>query len=244
MRIMRKKYPHQNEDRELLKLPRKQNSDFINSDPWRVLRIQGEFIEGFDALAGIGPCIAIFGSARTKSTDNYYKEAEKTAALLVKNSMGVITGGGPGIMEAANKGAFEAGGLSIGCNIELPFEQISNSFQNISLEFRYFFVRKMIFVKYSVGFIIFPGGFGTMDEFFEALTLSQTDKIEHFPIVLYDSNYWKGLLNWIDEFLLEQHKHISPEDKKLYRVVDEPQEAVDYITGIIKKTASSEGINI
>ncbi len=232
---MKKKYPGRNEDTELLRAPSVKDKEFIHSDPWRVLRIQGEFVDGFNALAGIGPCISIFGSARTEPDDKYYKTAERTSALLVENGMGVITGGGPGIMEAANKGAYEAGGVSIGCNIELPFEQEANSYQNISLEFHYFFVRKMMFVKYSVGYIIFPGGYGTLDELFEALTLAQTNKIEHFPIVLYDNDYWKGLAEWVDEFLLKRQKAISPEDKKLYKIVKDPQEAVAYITGTIKE---------
>ena len=232
---MKKKHPRRNEDIELLRAPGTENKDFTHSDPWRVLKIQGEFVDGFDTLAGIGSCISIFGSARTEPDDKYYKVAERTAALLVENGMGVITGGGPGIMEAANKGAYEAGGVSIGCNIELPFEQEANPYQNISLEFHYFFVRKMMFVKYSVGYIIFPGGFGTLDELFEALTLAQTNKIEHFPIVLYDEDYWKGLAEWIDEFLLKRQKTISPEDKKLYKIVKDPQEAVEYITGTIKE---------
>ncbi|MCD4669328.1 MAG: TIGR00730 family Rossman fold protein [Actinomycetia bacterium] len=232
---MKKKYPKKNEDIELLKPPTKGDSEFIHTDPWRVLRIQSEFVDGFDTLAGIGSCISIFGSARTGPDDDYYKAAEKTAALLVKNGMGVITGGGPGIMEAANKGAFEADGVSIGCNIELPFEQEPNKYQNISMEFHYFFVRKMIFMKYSVGYIIFPGGYGTLDEFFESLTLAQTDKIEHFPIALYGSKYWEGLTGWIDEYLMEKHRTISPEDRKLFRVVDTPEEAVDYVSKIIKE---------
>jgi len=232
---MKKKYHGRNEDIELLKAPGTKREDFTHSDPWRVLKIQGEFVDGFDTLAGIGSCISIFGSARAEPDDKYYKVAEKTAALLVENGMGVITGGGSGIMEAANKGAYEAGGVSIGCNIELPFEQEANPYQNVSLEFHYFFVRKMMFVKYSVGYIIFPGGFGTLDELFEALTLAQTNKIEHFPIVLYDNDYWKGLAEWVDEFLLKRQKAISPEDKKLYKIVKDPQEAVAYITGTIKE---------
>jgi uncharacterized protein (TIGR00730 family) len=223
---MKEKFLHSHEDRELLRTPMSRESYFVNTEPWRILRIQSEFVEGFDTLAGIGSCISIFGSARTPRKEDYYRDAEKTAALLVKNGMGVITGGGPGIMEAANKGAFEAGGLSIGLNIELPFEQAANDYQNISLEFRYFFVRKMIFVKYSVGYIIFPGGYGTLDELFEALTLIQTGKIEHFPIALYGSSYWKDLCSWIDEFLLEKYSLISPEDKELYKIVDSPEEAV------------------
>jgi uncharacterized protein (TIGR00730 family) len=232
---MKKKYPRSTVDSELLKSTGKKESEFIHTDPWRVLRIQGEFVDGFDALAGIGSCISIFGSARTERDNYYYRAAEKTAALLVDKGVGVITGGGPGIMEAANKGAYEAGGASIGCNIELPFEQEANKFQTISLEFHYFFVRKMIFVKYSVGYIIFPGGFGTLDELFEALTLAQTDKIEHFPIALFGSKYWKGLADWIDECLLEKHCTISPKDKELYRIVDTPEEAVNYVVDIINE---------
>ncbi len=231
---MKEKFLHTHEDRELLRTPMSRESYFVNTEPWRILRIQSEFVEGFDTLAGIGSCISIFGSARTPGDEKYYKDAEKTAALLVKNGMGVITGGGPGIMEAANKGAFEAGGLSIGCNIELPFEQASNNYQNISLEFRYFFVRKMIFVKYSVGYIIFPGGYGTLDELFEALTLIQTGKIEHFPIALYGSSYWRDLCGWIDEFLLKKYSLISPEDKELYKIVDNPEGAVKYILDVIR----------
>lgn len=232
---MKKKFPHKNEDQEMLRGHRKEDPSYINTDPWRVLRIQSEFVDGFNALAEIGACISIFGSARTLPESKYYKAAEKTAELLVKSGAGVITGGGPGIMEAANKGAFEAGGVSVGCNIELPFEQSPNPYQTVSLEFHYFFVRKMIFVKYSVGYIIFPGGFGTLDELFEALTLAQTDKIEHFPILLYGSEYWNGLLKWIDDVLIAEHLTISPEDKKLYMVVDDPKEATDYIIKIIKE---------
>ncbi len=232
---MKKKYTRSTVDNELLKFTGKKESDFIHSDPWRVLRIQGEFVDGFDALAGIGPCISIFGSARTERDNYYYRAAEKTAALLADKGVGVITGGGPGIMEAANKGAYEAGGVSIGCNIELPFEQETNEYQTISLEFHYFFVRKMIFVKYSVGYIIFPGGFGTLDELFEALTLAQTDKIEHFPIALFGSKYWKGLLDWIDVCLLEKHCTISPRDKELYRIVNTPEETVNYVIDIINE---------
>jgi uncharacterized protein (TIGR00730 family) len=162
---MHREYPSKNGDLDLFRPSYKSKSDFTHTDPWRVLRIQSEFVEGFDALAGAGPCIAFFGSARTLPDNPYYKAAEETASLLAKESFGIITGGGPGIMEAANKGAFEAGGLSIGCAIELPTEQAVNNYQNISLEFRYFFVRKTIFIKYSVGYVIFPGGFGTLDIF-------------------------------------------------------------------------------
>jgi uncharacterized protein (TIGR00730 family) len=167
--------------------------------------------------------------------DQYYKAAEETAGLLSRKGLGIITGGGPGIMEAANKGAFNSGGLSIGCNIDIPQEQSPNIFQNISLDFRYFFIRKMILVKYSVGYVIFPGGYGTLDELFEALTLAQTGKIEHFPIVLYGEDYWKDLRGWIDDCLLEKFCTIGPDDNKLYRVVNNPQDAVNYIVDIIRK---------
>jgi uncharacterized protein (TIGR00730 family) len=232
---MHRKYPSKNGDLDLFRPSYKSRSDFTHTDPWRVLRIQSEFVEGFDALAAAGPCIAFFGSARTLPDDPYYKAAEETAGLLAKKGFGIITGGGPGIMEASNKGAFEAGGLSIGCGIDLPLEQVVNNYQNISLEFRYFFVRKTIFIKYSVGYVIFPGGFGTLDELFEALTLAQTGKIEHFPIALFGKDYWKDLHLWIDECLLEKYCTISPEDKDLYSIVDTPKEAVDYITRIINK---------
>ena len=171
---------HVHEDQHLLR-SRKPHEDFTTTDPWRVLRILGEFVEGFESLSHIGPGVTIFGSARSKPDNDYYKAAVKSAQLLAQAGLAVITGGGPGIMEAGNKGASEGGGNSVGCNIQLPFEQQANPFCNISLEFRYFFVRKMMFVKYSVAFLIFPGGFGTMDELFEALTLTQTNKIEHFP---------------------------------------------------------------
>ncbi|MBM3699397.1 MAG: TIGR00730 family Rossman fold protein [Actinobacteria bacterium] len=232
---MKKRYPAQDEEKEFLSASKKIDYDFRSTDPWRVMRIQSEFVDGFDTLAEVGRCISFFGSARTLPENKYYKEAEKTAALMVKNGFGVITGGGPGIMEAANKGAFEAGGLSIGCNIILPMEQAPNPYQNISLDFRYFFVRKMMFVKYSIGYVIFPGGFGTLDELFEALTLAQTQKIEHFPIALYGRKFWEELYGWIDDCLLEKYCTISPEDKKLYRIVDEPEEAVEYITKMLGK---------
>ncbi|PZW32035.1 hypothetical protein EI42_02061 [Thermosporothrix hazakensis] len=199
------------------------NFDFTITDPWRVFRIMSEFINGFDELAHIPPSVAIFGSARTKPSDPAYKAAIETARLLAKAGFGVITGGGPGIMEAANRGAQEGENLSIGCNIELPFEQSSNQYLDIDLEFRYFFVRKTMFVKYSNAFIIFPGGFGTMDELFEALTLIQTKKVSNFPVILYDSKYWGGLVNWIRTTMLDSGK-VSPEDLDLIQVSDDPEE--------------------
>ncbi|MBN1524546.1 MAG: TIGR00730 family Rossman fold protein [Spirochaetales bacterium] len=219
------------EDYELLKITKKRD-EFTTSDPWRVFRIQGEFVEGFDALSKLGNAIAIFGSARLKPETRYYNEAVKTAEMFAEKGLAVITGGGPGIMEAANKGAQQSKNknLSVGCNIELPFEQEPNPYQDISLSFRYFFVRKMMFVKYSLGFIIFPGGFGTLDEFFESLTLSQCNKIPHFPIALHGKEYWEGLLDWIKNTQLKQGC-ISETDLDLFQVTDSPEETVDFIMG-------------
>jgi uncharacterized protein (TIGR00730 family) len=212
------------EDERLLEsAPRRH--DFTHSDPWRVFRIMGEFVEGFDTLARTGRAVAIFGSARVPPDHEQYLQAETTARLLTEAGFAVITGGGPGIMEAANKGARESGGLSIGCNIELPFEQGTNPFVEVSINFRYFFVRKTMFVKYSEAFIIFPGGFGTMDELFEALTLIQTGKIRNFPVVLFGSAYWSGMLEWIRTTMLEEGK-VSPDDLNLLVVTDSPEEAV------------------
>ena len=215
------------QDEQLLESPRA--DEFTHTDPWRVFRIMGEFVEGFDELATLSRGIAIFGSARTRPDDPDYKAAQETAALLSAQGFAVITGGGPGIMEAANRGAFEAGGLSIGCNIELPFEQRPNAYQTLSLTFKYFFVRKMMFVKYSLGFVIFPGGFGTLDELFEALTLIQTRKIRNFPVVLFDSSYWTGLLNWIHDVLLPEGK-ISEIDFQMFHVTDSPAQVVEIVT--------------
>ena len=209
-------------------LERAMHFDFTVTDPWRVFRIMSEFVEGFDALSHIPPAVAIFGSARAKAEDPTYVAAVETARLLAKAGFGIITGGGPGIMEAANKGAQEGGNISIGCNIELPFEQKPNPYLDISLDFRYFFVRKTMFVKYSEAFVIFPGGFGTMDELFEALTLIQTKKVNHFPIILYDSNYWGGLITWIRDYMLASEK-IFPEDAGLLRLSDDPQEICNIV---------------
>ena len=192
---------------------------FTHTDQWRVLRIQGEFVHGFDSLAEVGASVAVFGSARVKEDNPWYHAAHELSRKLAEAGFAVITGGGPGIMEAANRGAHEAGGLSIGCNIELPFEQSENPYINLSINFRYFFVRKTMFVKYADGFIIFPGGFGTLDELFEGLTLVQTHKIGHFPICLYDSNYWRGLLDWIETTQLGAGL-ISPEDLNLLILTD------------------------
>jgi uncharacterized protein (TIGR00730 family) len=221
-----RRHPHPTEDEQLLESPR--NDEFTHTDTWRVFRIMGEFVQGFDELASLTRGISVFGSARAKPDDPYYKAAEETAALLAHEGFAVITGGGPGMMEAANKGAFEAGGLSIGCNIELPFEQGGNKYLTRSLTFRYFFVRKMMFVKYSLGFVIFPGGFGTLDELFEALTLIQTRKICNFPVVLFGTPYWTGLLNWIQDFALKEGK-ITEQDLKLLHVTDSPAEVVQIV---------------
>jgi uncharacterized protein (TIGR00730 family) len=214
------------QDEQLLESPRP--DEFTHTDPWRVFRIMGEFVEGFDDLASLSQGISIFGSARSKPDDPDYKAAQETAALFAAAGYAVITGGGPGIMEAANRGAFEAGGISVGCNIELPFEQRPNAYQTKSLTFKYFFVRKMMFVKYSLGFIIFPGGFGTLDELFEALTLIQTRKIRNFPVILFDSRYWSGLLNWIHDVLLPEGK-INEIDFNMFHVTDSPAEVVEIV---------------
>jgi uncharacterized protein (TIGR00730 family) len=198
------------------------------TDSWRVLRIMGEFVEGFDTLARLRPSVSVFGSARTRPDDMYYQAAEETGRLLVAAGFGVITGGGPGIMEAANKGAVDAGGESIGCNIELPFEQGMNAYVRVAVNFRYFFVRKTMFVKYAEGFIIFPGGYGTMDELFESLTLIQTGKVRNFPVVLFGSSYWQGLLDWVREVMMGEGK-IHPADMELLVVTDSPAEAVSVI---------------
>ena len=216
------------EDQKLLR-SRAPDMGFQDTDTWRTLRIVGEFVEGFDALADVGPAVTIFGSARVGRRNRYYGAARKLAAALAQQGFAIITGGGPGIMEAANRGAKEAGGLSIGCNIELPFEQGLNEYVDLGMEFRYFFVRKVMFVKYAEGFVIFPGGFGTLDELFESLTLIQTGKVENFPVVLYGAEYWEGLLRWIRERPLYEDK-ISPEDLKLLIVTSDIDEACEAIT--------------
>ena len=215
------------QDEQLLRTPKP--DEFTHTDTWRVLRIMGEFVQGFDDLATITRGVSVFGSARIKSDNPQYKAAQETAALLANAGFSVITGGGPGVMEAANRGAFEAGGVSIGCNIELPFEQAPNPYQTRSLTFKYFFVRKTMFVKYSCAFIIFPGGFGTLDEFFESLTLIQTRKIKNFPVVLFGSDYWSGLVSWLKSSALSE-KMISDKDFSLLSITDSPSEVVDIIS--------------
>ncbi len=200
------------------------DASFLHSDPWRVLRITGEFVAGFDALAELGPAVSIFGSARIAEDHPWYRAAEHTARRLVESGFAVITGGGPGVMEAANKGAFEAGGISVGANIELPHEQGTNRFVNLPLNFRYFFVRKTMFVKYAEGFVIFPGGFGTMDELFESLTLIQTGKLGNFPVILFDTAFWSPLVDWIRASVLDGAL-IAPHDIDLLVVTDD----IEYI---------------
>ncbi|MCI0362471.1 MAG: TIGR00730 family Rossman fold protein, partial [Phycisphaerales bacterium] len=201
----------------------------LRDEPWRVFRIMSEFVEAFDTLAKLGPAVSVFGSARMPRDHKYYQMAVDCGAKLAQKDFAVITGGGPGIMEAANKGAAEAGGTSVGLNITLPMEQTPNPYQNVNLDFRYFFVRKVMFVKYARGFIIFPGGFGTMDEFFESLTLIQTLKVVPFPVVLIGSEYWKGLLEWFDNVLIKQYHTISADDFNLFHLTDSVDEAVDIV---------------
>jgi uncharacterized protein (TIGR00730 family) len=212
-------------------------------DLWRIFRVMAEFVEGFDELATIGPAVSFFGSSRAKPKDWYYKLAERTASAIAKAGFAVITGGGGGIMEAANKGATEAGGRSIGLNIELPLEQIPNEYQNLSLHFKYFFCRKVMFLKYAHGFIVFPGGYGTMDEFCEALVLIQTLKQASFPVILMGSRYWDGLVSWMKETVLNEYKHISPEDMHVFTVVDEPEAAVKVIVDF-KEAQGRVGIEL
>ena len=215
------------EDEKLLQAP-VQGDDFTRTDPWRVMRITGEFIEGFDILAGVERGVSIFGSARTGPDDPQYQAAQEVSRLLGEAGFSIITGAGPGIMEASNKGAREGGGHSVGCNIELPFEQGANPYVDTLVNFRYFFVRKTMFIKYSVAFIIFPGGFGTLDELFEALTLIQTGKIYRFPVILFGRHYWAGLVRWLQTRVLLERK-ISPGDLDLMLLTDDPAEAAQAV---------------
>jgi uncharacterized protein (TIGR00730 family) len=212
------------EDEQLLRRPSPDRDDFTRSDTWRVMRIMGEFVNGFDTLATLGAAVTVFGSARVREDDPMYQATVDLSKQLANEGFAIISGGGPGIMEAANRGAKEAGGISIGCNIELPFEQGTNAYVDISINFHYFFVRKTMFMKYSEAFVIFPGGFGTMDELFEALTLIQTGKVRNFPLILFGSAYWQGLLSWIKSTMLAEGK-VSPEDLKLLIVTDSVEEA-------------------
>ncbi|MEA2526818.1 MAG: hypothetical protein QOF73_4045 [Thermomicrobiales bacterium] len=217
---------------------RERASAFTNSDPWRVLRIGGEFVAGFDALAELGPAVTVFGSARIREEDPAYAAARELGAKLAGAGFATITGGGPGIMEAANRGAFDAGGVSVGLNIELPHEQGMNRFVNLPLNFRYFFVRKTMFVKYAQGFVNFPGGFGTLDELFEALTLIQTTKLGNFPVVLFGTEFWRGLLDWIDERLVGSAK-IAAEDRGLLVVTDDVDEIVHVMVSAYEESCEA-----
>lgn len=215
------------QDEQLLEGPQPQepSDPILNSDPWLVLRIMGEFVWGFDNLADVKDGVSVFGSARTPPDDPQYVHAMATAKLLAEAGIPIITGGGPGIMEAANRGAMAGGGLSIGCNIELPFEQGSNAYLDRSLNFKFFFVRKTMFIKYATAFVVFPGGFGTFDELFEALTLIQTGKIRHFPVILFGSHYWKGLVDWLTNMVAAERK-ISDPDLTLFHVTDDPADVL------------------
>jgi len=208
--------------------------DLKTSEAWRIFRIQSELIDGIETLNELGPAVTIFGGARFDEDEPCYTAAFETAQKLTKEGLTVITGGGPGVMEAANRGCIEAGGTSVGLNIQLSHEQSPNNYQNLSLSFRYFFIRKLMFVKYAAAYVIFPGGFGTMDELFESLTLIQTGKIRHFPVVLYDSEYWQGLVSWLKKSMLTHHC-IDAEDLDLFHIVDTPEEVTEIITTYQKK---------
>lgn len=211
------------------------------NDSWAIFKIMGEFVHGYEKMSRIGPCVSIFGSARTKPDDSKYKLAEKIARKITENGYGVITGGGPGIMEAGNKGAHIAGGTSVGLNIALPFEQHDNAYidSDKSIDFDYFFVRKVMFVKYSQGFVVMPGGFGTLDEFFEALTLIQTHKIDKFPIILVDKAFWSGLWNWVTTTLLDANNNINKEDLDLVHIVDTEDEVLKILNDFYDKSSHS-----
>jgi len=210
--------------------------DFTQEDPWRVFRIMSEFMEGFEVLSKVGKAVSIFGSARTRPGTRHYKLTEEIAYYIAKAGYAVITGSGPGLMEAANKGAHRAGGQSIGLNIHIPCEQKPNKYVDTLLDFRYFFVRKVMFVKYAKAFVILPGGYGTLDEFFEAINLIQTERIAKFPVILFDSEYWKGMLEWLRHTVYCKNTYISKDDLKLFILVDEPKEAVEAIKRFYEKS--------
>jgi len=212
-----------------------ERAEMLSQETWRMFRIMSEFVDGFEVMSRVGPAVAIFGSARTPETEPYYQSACEAAKKLVEKEFAVITGGGPGIMEAGNRGAKEAGGVSVGLNIQLPFEQQPNPYQTHELMFRYFFVRKVMFVKYAMGFIVYPGGYGTMDELFESMTLIQTQKILPFPVVCVGKDFWGGLVDWMKDKMQEQYKTIGPKDLDLFIVTDDLDEAVDHIVKNFKK---------
>ncbi len=229
---------YENEDHRIQsKFQQKTWNEIRTNDSWAIFKIMSEFVNGFETMGRIGPCVSIFGSARTKPDHEYYLLAEEIAYKISKAGYGVITGGGPGIMEAGNKGAHRGGGTSVGLNIELPFEQHFNPYidNDKNLQFDYFFVRKVMFVKYSQGFVVMPGGFGTLDELFEAITLIQTKKIGRFPIILVGSEFWGGLMEWIENVLLEKYQKISPVDMNLFKIVDSSDEVVNHLNSFYKK---------
>jgi uncharacterized protein (TIGR00730 family) len=227
----------QGEDKIRNAFAHKDWNDIKAQNSWQIFKIMSEFVEGFEKMSRIGPCVSIFGSARTKPENKYYQLAEEIAEKLVKEGYGIISGGGPGIMEAANKGAQKGGGKSVGLNIELPFEQKHNDFidSDKCINFDYFFVRKTIFLKYSQGFIGMPGGFGTMDELFESLTLVQTNKIAQFPVVLVGKEYWSGMMDWMKDIMLEEERNINPADLDLFKIVDTADDAVKHIVDFYSK---------
>ncbi len=214
---------------------------FTHEDPWRIFRIMAEFVDSFDTLSKVGPAVTIFGSARTPAQNPYYQAAQTIAKSLAKHHLAVITGGGPGIMEAANKGAKEAKGKSVGLNITLPHEQSGNRYANIPIDFHYFFARKVSFVKYSMGFIYMPGGYGTLDEFFEVITLVQTQRISKFPLILFGKEHWSGLIKWM-KTTLEGHNYISPGDLDLFTLTDDPQEVINIILDYQRRVGPPESI--
>ncbi len=230
---------HSHEEEERLKnsFQQKNWNDIKTDDSWAIFKIMSEFVNGYEKMGRIGPCVSIFGSARTRAEDKYYQLAEEIAFKISRAGYGIITGGGPGIMEAGNKGAYLGKGVSVGLNIELPFEQQFNPYidNDKNLEFDYFFVRKVMFVKYAQAFVVMPGGFGTLDELFEAITLIQTKKIAKFPIILVGTEFWKGLIDWIQQVLLEKYANISPEDMHLIKLVDTADEVVDILDTFYKK---------
>jgi uncharacterized protein (TIGR00730 family) len=229
---------YQNDDQRITeKFKQKTWNEVRSNDSWAIFKIMSEFVNGFERMSKIGPCVSIFGSARTKPGTEYYLLAEEIAYKISQAGYGVITGGGPGIMEAGNKGAHKGGGISVGLNIELPFEQHFNPYIDAdkNLEFDYFFVRKVMFVKYSQGFVVMPGGFGTLDELFEAITLIQTKKIGRFPIILIGTEFWSGLIDWVKSVLLEKYQKVSPEDLNLFRIVDTADEVLEHLNSFYNK---------
>jgi len=237
-----KKEMKSNEERKIIeKFQHKTWNEIRTNDTWAIFKIMAEFVDGYEKLGKIGPCVSIFGSARTKPDNKYFKLAENIAFMLTQNGYGVITGGGPGIMEAGNKGAHRGKGISVGLNIELPFEQFDNAYidRDKNLQFDYFFVRKVMFVKYAQGFVVMPGGFGTLDELFEAMTLIQTKKIGKFPIILVGKDFWNGLFDWVKKVLIQKYGNVSPEDLDLIKIVDTEQEVVDVLNNFYNKYSLS-----